>query len=248
MTEYAKSLWSYNPIPNGCKLYLPLWSPSLRGSAFKSVDSFGHAVTVVGCIQENDSRDFDGDDHIIVGDTSTFRFMHGTPNTTGFTWTLSWWMKLDNPDPSTLYALFSNNRGGANVGINIYYRDDGAENRRFHLSIKGDPGVIVGDFSDVVAYPADSNYHFCRITWNQAPVNTNGEFFVDEVSKGNVDKTRDDGGTGNANDPLYIGVLSDAVNFDLVGNISEVWIHDYVLSTAQGLYLKNKSYTQHKFV
>lgn len=61
-----KSLWSYNPVPYGCALYLPLWSPGLNGSVFKSVDSFGHTCTVVGALRQSGGRLFDGVDDIIT--------------------------------------------------------------------------------------------------------------------------------------------------------------------------------------
>ncbi len=41
----VKSLWSYNPIPGGCVLYLPLWNPHTNGLAFQSIDPFGHTIT-----------------------------------------------------------------------------------------------------------------------------------------------------------------------------------------------------------
>ncbi len=44
----SKSLQSYNPIPNDCVLCIPAFHNSIRGPVFKSVDPFGHTVTVVG--------------------------------------------------------------------------------------------------------------------------------------------------------------------------------------------------------
>ena len=43
--QYPKSLWSYNPIPSGCVLYLPLWHPNLGGLKYKSIDPFGYICT-----------------------------------------------------------------------------------------------------------------------------------------------------------------------------------------------------------
>ncbi|KKM70713.1 hypothetical protein LCGC14_1438040, partial [marine sediment metagenome] len=43
--RYPKSLWSHNPIPGGCVLYLPLWHPNLGGLKYKSIDPFGHTCT-----------------------------------------------------------------------------------------------------------------------------------------------------------------------------------------------------------
>lgn len=55
----AKSLWSYNPIPTGCVLFLPFWHPSLRGDVFKSTDPIGHTATVTGVPVGAEGRVFD---------------------------------------------------------------------------------------------------------------------------------------------------------------------------------------------
>ncbi len=65
MRQYVKSLWSYNPIPGGCVLYLPLWHPSLKGSVFKSIDPFGHVCTVTEAIYGATGRTFDSVDDLI---------------------------------------------------------------------------------------------------------------------------------------------------------------------------------------
>uniref|UniRef100_A0A6M3J392 Putative lectin/glucanase superfamily protein n=1 Tax=viral metagenome TaxID=1070528 RepID=A0A6M3J392_9ZZZZ len=63
--RYAKSLHSYNPIPRGCVLYLPLWNQNLSGSVFKSIDSYGHICTITGATYGSTGRTFDGTDDLI---------------------------------------------------------------------------------------------------------------------------------------------------------------------------------------
>lgn len=69
----SKSLWSYNPIPNGCVLYLPLWSPHTHGLKFKSIDPFGHTCTRSGSTSPHiraNGHYFNGsDDKETVGST-----------------------------------------------------------------------------------------------------------------------------------------------------------------------------------
>jgi len=75
-----KSLWSYNPIPSGCVLYLPLWHPGLSGPVFKSPDPFGHICTVTGSTWETTGRTFDGDDDkIVIPDPPAMRFEYDDP-------------------------------------------------------------------------------------------------------------------------------------------------------------------------
>lgn len=71
---YPKSLWSSNPFPSKCVLYLPLWSPALRGSIFKSVDPIGHVCTVTGTTIAADGRVFDGDDVVTIPDHASLNF------------------------------------------------------------------------------------------------------------------------------------------------------------------------------
>jgi len=181
---------------------------------------------------------FDGsDDYFTVGNTSTFKFLHGALDTTGFVWTISWWMALDTPEPNSLYGLFSSCRGASTaVGVNIYYRDDGANTRRLDLMISTGAGAgttVVTDYSDDAAYPNDTNWHFCCITWDQSLANTNGIFYIDGTSKGTINKTANVPSTANANDALYFGILSDGINFDLLGNAILHRIYNRALSAFQ---------------
>ena len=59
-----KSIWSYNPLPTGCVLYLPLWHPNLSGPVFKSIDPYGYTCTPTGTTW-----------------TSTGRYLNGTSET-----------------------------------------------------------------------------------------------------------------------------------------------------------------------
>lgn len=64
--RYSKSLWSYNPLPTGCRLYYPLWHPDLGGAVIQSVDLSSTEGTVVEAVKVNLGRDFDGSDDTIA--------------------------------------------------------------------------------------------------------------------------------------------------------------------------------------
>ena len=68
--RWPKSLWSYNPIPTGCVLYLPLWHPNLSGSPFNSIDPYGHTCTVTGATYSSAGRTFDGTNDVITCGTN----------------------------------------------------------------------------------------------------------------------------------------------------------------------------------
>ena len=64
-SRYPKSLHSYNPIPGGCALYLPLWA--LSGAVFRSQDPYGHICTNHNALWRPYGYYFDGDDYIDCG-------------------------------------------------------------------------------------------------------------------------------------------------------------------------------------
>ena len=68
----SKSIWSYNPSPTGCVLYLPLWHPSLSGPVFSSIDPYGHTCTVTGATWGIQGRTFDGDGDFIGVSSDVF--------------------------------------------------------------------------------------------------------------------------------------------------------------------------------
>ncbi len=96
--RYSKSLWSHNPIPGGCVLYLPTWHPNLGGLKYKSVDPFGHTVTRTA----SGHLHFDGSSNSSVD----FGAIH---DATDKLW-LSFWFKLDtafSSASSTTLELFA---------------------------------------------------------------------------------------------------------------------------------------------
>ena len=76
-TRFAKSLWSYNPLPTGCVLYIPSFHPSIRNTVFKSVDPYGHTATVTGTTKVNEGFEVDGDDKIIIPNHAALNFGTG---------------------------------------------------------------------------------------------------------------------------------------------------------------------------
>lgn len=89
--SYVKSLWSHNPLPTNCVLYLPLW-PS-TGLALKSADLFNRTCTVSGSapVIVPNGWDLPGTDEIIdIGNIGT--------NIKS----LSFWIYLDSTSESIL--------------------------------------------------------------------------------------------------------------------------------------------------
>lgn len=108
--RFSKSLWSYNPLPTSCALYLPLWHPNLGSPTFKSIDPFGRAITVSGSAPVHTAKGWTlpGTDELItMGNIGTnIR-------------TLSFWINLDTTTELILEEI-DNTGVSADSGSMVY--------------------------------------------------------------------------------------------------------------------------------
>lgn len=133
--RYAKGLQSYNPIPNGCVLYLPLWHPNLSGAKFKSIDPYGEEVTVNGATKVAKGFSFDGtDDNIIL-----------PANWMPSTGTIQIWM---TPTAGVSNYLISSDLNE----ISIYKSDNGANLFNFYYNGAGTGNSATIDWTTGVWY------------------------------------------------------------------------------------------------
>ena len=88
--RYSKSLWSDNPLPTGCVFYYP--ARRLNGSAFKSIDPFGHELTTTGTTLVPQGRNFQGAGNVDI--TAVLTALAAT--TVG---TLSMWVRMPDATP-----------------------------------------------------------------------------------------------------------------------------------------------------
>ncbi len=113
----AKSLWSYNPIPGGCVLYLPLWHPSLGGLKFKSIDPYGLTCT----------RTASGVLHF-TGSAMSNVNVGAIHDATDKLW-ISFWFRLDTAIPSggdgTTYHIFGKYDNSTNYWVGQISSGDG---------------------------------------------------------------------------------------------------------------------------
>ncbi|KKL97511.1 hypothetical protein LCGC14_1833730 [marine sediment metagenome] len=229
-TRYPKSLWSFNPIPTGCVLYLPLWSPGLNGSAFKSVDPYRRECVVTGTTQSGEGRILDGDDLI--------------------THTASGWR--GNDSAGTILIWFKTNTS-ATYQVLFGTSDTATTVRYIQLRTRITSGVLeVTQINDDA--PADVLTASTDVTdndWHLGGLKSSGSAFsisVDGVDEGAL-TVSDGANTGDwfadtsARDNFTIGALtytSTILHFD--GTIGEVWVGDVELSDAEILYYYNNSY------
>ena len=235
--RFPKSLWSHNPIPGNCVLYLPLWSPDLRSSAFKSIDSFKHDITVDRALLGPNGRIFTGASNHSIDIVPTLTQL--TPTTLG---TILCWVSIPDNTPGSTQTL---------VGLG-----DANANEFILLSI----GIITGTIAaalinagtqqwlvDSDSEPALINNTFALVGVVQdgvSPVIYLNGVAIAQTFIVTIDKTQWFADLGASIDTAFIGKLSynTAPNFSpFTGTIGEVWIYNRVLSAGEMAYIYSRT-------
>lgn len=218
-----KSIWSYNPIPTGCVLYLPLWHPSLSGPVFKSIDPYGHTCTVVGgALYSGDlGRYFDkDDDKINLGTNAALNL-----GNTGDEYTMIAWAKAPATDAELM----------------ILYKTINPQPMRMAIEAGGKAQCILYDGVNNPAVSSTTDcednvfHHLCgRVDrGTKIYINVDGADEQEAVDSTGVADLR------NTN-ALLLGEKDDG-GAPFGGYIGEVWVYDYLLSDAEVLYHYNKT-------
>lgn len=221
--RYPKSLWSYNPIPGNCVLYLPLWSPGLSGPVFKSPDSFGHTATVTGasCVWVANGRSFDGtDDTITVPNHAAFNFGASTDFTL-----MGWGYGTDSND----YMIFKGDVGAANAHFSMLLETNGEVRGWID---DGTTSVSVDGTTD-----ARNAWHLYAATFNR---DGNLTVYFDGVSEGTPASIAGVGDIDATEDLMISGRLNSGIqDGEWAGTIGEVWIYNGVLTAGEILHNYN---------
>lgn len=226
MLRYAKSLHSYNPLPNGCLFYLPLWHPNLHGIRFSSIDPYKHTCGRVGGVLDGDGFTCDGNDYLGPGDNSHFDFAGDS------SFSIFMWVKISTAVANT---LIGKNDYTADVGWVLYTRD--SDDNLFCSLNQGEAGVRVNyssyyDVMTLVGFIKDST-NAMKILINGAEI-----AYVQQDNGVNVNSP-----TGYS---LHIGGRSDLnADYFLNGTVGEVWAYNRACSVADGLFLYNKTKGRH---
>jgi hypothetical protein len=176
---------------------------------------------------------FDGsDDRITVGDTSTFKFLHGALDTSAFTFTISFWLSRDVSEPNAYWGLIATGRGASSwIGTDIAFEDTAPASRQLGLVISrgvvGQP--VITAFSPDNVLPDDTDPHLITVTYDQALGSNNAKIYVDDTLVHQGTKTANTPSTSNSSYALHFGSLGDNTYFS-DGKFDEITIADVVRS------------------
>ncbi len=169
---------------------------------------------------------------ILVGDTSTFKFLHGALDTSSFQWTMSYWIKRDNP-LSEIMPIGNNDSSSSAVGVTTYINPD----RQLYLAItNGNTGQsVIAGYATGAYYPNDTSWHLVTITYDQALGSANAKFYVDGSFVGSLNKNANTPSTGNQSEIFRIGsaVFGGTGSYFVDGAMDEVRIYNRALSASE---------------
>lgn len=160
------------------------------------------------------SLDFDGvNDKILVGDNTSFNFVHETG-----IFTMSYWIKLRDYTAASVIRISGNNgTSSANNGFEFDYNQIVSE-RRLRIRITVNPLVVILSQTTIDAI-TDNDWHNVIIEGD----GTNVFFTIDGVTQ-TGSGTMSNLGVGDATYPLSIGSVNGYTPNPMNGNLDEVSI------------------------
>ncbi len=162
-TEYPKSLWSYNPLPTGCVLFLPLWHPNMQGLVVKSPDPFGHTLTRTGGVTDAQGIVMDGDDKIALGSNTVLNM--GTSD-----FTMAGWFYPTSMAAGAFTAIFGSSGGNSAIF------DFTTSNRALTLTKPG-----VGSAVSILM-AALNTWQFMALAFDSSEATGNAVFYLDAAT------------------------------------------------------------------
>uniref|UniRef100_A0A6M3LAS4 Putative lectin/glucanase superfamily protein n=1 Tax=viral metagenome TaxID=1070528 RepID=A0A6M3LAS4_9ZZZZ len=219
-----KSLSSYNPIPNGCLLYLPLWNPGLSGSTFKSIDPYGHLCTVTGALYGSTGRTFDGaDDLINCGSGASLDDIFDTGGTY-----LAW----INPSSDG-----EGDKGRVIEKANPSFFTTSEATGKVKMSFAQLFSTLYGEWETTATEVTIGTRTFVAVTYNSSSVANNPIMYIDGVVKtvgsGLTEVSTPDGTrTSDAASDLIIGNNVGGTR-SYAGIIETTWAYNRILSAGE---------------
>lgn len=156
-----KSLWSYNPIPRGCDLFLPIWNSGLHGPVYKSIDPFGHTVTRTGGVFDSDGHwRTDGNDVQKVTYNAVFDYTAAM--------SIGGWFYIDPADATNdgnhVGLISKADRVTANGGYYMSFKDDDGNSRIYFLISDGAAAKAVGANNNCTS----AGWYFAMATYDNS--------------------------------------------------------------------------------
>ena len=212
----------YGFSTEGLVLYLPLWA--LKGSAFRSVDAYGHTVTATNTTWQPNGRDFAGADYLSVAHHASLIF--GTSDF--YIWA---WIKTVDTAEAYNRIVDKSDAGLASGGYIFYINKTGGA-LRFGID-----DTYVSPLTPVDVQ--DGTWHFVGV---DADRSGNATFYVDAAVDGAVDISAEVAFDIDSTTALRIGASwADPIALYLDGLVGEYAEGTGLLGTAGMLDIYNRT-------
>ncbi len=232
--RYIKSPNSYNPLSNGCVLFLPFWHPDLQHTAFNSIDSFGHEVTASGVTWGAKGATIDGSDDYIVCDSAS-----SLNNIFDGGGTLVGWINTTSDGEGNAGRIMSKRAGGWDF---FTINDDLSDVK---LKFFSERSIANGGWETAEVLPLGAS-SFVAVTYNADNTANNPIVYIGDtaytVGGGLTETDTPDGTrTSDAAIDLVLGARASDKGFSFDGVFSEMWAYNRILSATELTYLRINS-------
>ncbi len=230
----------FDPPEPGCVPYLP-GLPS-GGSKLYDRSPYSNIGTVTGATWKRlpsglSYLDFDGsDDKVVVGNPADWKWLHGADDTTGFKFTILFWMFVTDLTADDFWGIVGT--GGAsssNIGVDLWLdnRSGVPRTRRIMgLLANGSGTSVCAPDAGNNSYPNDTNWHQLAFTYDQALASNNATIYLDVSSIEAQNKSVQTPSTSNPTNTLNIGAFGGGTD-PYYGGIALFRIYRRVLSVLE---------------
>ncbi len=198
------------------------WNDGTINGATQTAGKYGNAMQ------------FDGiDDYVSAGNTTTFKWLHGASDPTGFQFTMSFWVAIDNLNRTTNDLIYTGSGGVAGTGVEIWYNNEAVSYglRTIYARIlRGGVGALVATRAPDYSYPNDNGWHLITWTYDQALAENNSKLYIDGELAAQSNKTGQTPSTGSSSSPLQFGKLLTYTTNILSGKMDDVRIYNRALT------------------
>ncbi len=203
----SKSLWSYNPIPNGCIFWSPFWDKSQQSLVYTSADPLRATCTRTGGVMDGQGFTGDGDDDIVTSAAPP-----GLPTGVADRTILIWFKDTDR---TGLQAVFFYGESAA-LKANLIFLAANSGVVTFSINTQAVTHTVAPTLSEF-------SFIFISVSGTAVEMGVNGVYESKVI-----------GDTPNTSSSvLYIASrLSAGLYF--IGGIGEVVVYDRLLTRAEG--------------
>jgi hypothetical protein len=178
---------------------------------------------------------FDGNDWLIAGSASDWKFMHDGTDVSIF---VIFATTSDNPGALMMF-LDTSGTSSANIGSAFWIDDNNGENRIRYQIAKGVSGNPIVDFhSGDYGFASESEMTLGSAIYDNGAAGNDAKIYSSGAFTNSTDTINLPHSAADPTNTLYIGALSTTQGFPLTGDIAEILIYSGALDETDRVYVE----------